>query len=103
VGLGAFWLAVLAAIIDLLLSLTAGTAVASTGVGAPPAAAGCVAALVKFVGFLVAIVTAFTAFVMWAAAPGIKDLWQNLNNNTAFPGGHWPGADLPGGWQIGRA
>jgi uncharacterized protein YukE len=88
-GVIAFWLGVLAAIVPFVIELTGWGAAASTGVGAPPAAAGAGASTLKVIGILAAVVTAAIAYLT-AVASQYKDLLQRVNNNDGFPGGHWP-------------
>jgi hypothetical protein len=90
VAIGAFWIAVLSAIIALVVELTAETAAAATVVGAPPAAAAGGISLGKALGLIAGAASLLYGFVMSDTAPAIKDLRQSLYDATAFPGGRWP-------------
>ncbi|NUT20828.1 MAG: hypothetical protein HOV77_16735 [Hamadaea sp.] len=90
IAIGAFWLAFLAALVEVVLIIMACVAAASTGVGAPAGAGGAAAAVAKFVGVTLAILSAFYTFIMVNTVPKIKDLEQDLHDNAAYPGGHWP-------------
>ncbi|MFI7540157.1 hypothetical protein [Actinoplanes sp. NPDC049599] len=88
-GIIAFWLGVLAAIVPYIIELTGWGAAASTGVGAPPAAAGAGASTLKVLGIITAVVTAAITYLT-AISSQYKDLLQRVENNDGFPGGHWP-------------
>jgi hypothetical protein len=88
-GIIAFWLGILAAIVPFIIELTGWGAAASTGVGAPPAAAGAGASTVKVLGIIAAVVTAAIAYLS-AISSQYKDLLQRVTNNDGYPGGHWP-------------
>jgi hypothetical protein len=88
-GIIAFWLGILAAIVPFIIELTGWGAAASTGVGAPPAAAGAAASTLKVLGIVAAVVTAAIAYLS-AISSQYKDLLQRVNNNDGYPGGHWP-------------
>ncbi|MEU4242397.1 hypothetical protein [Actinoplanes sp. NPDC026619] len=88
-GIIAFWLGVLAAVVPFVVELFGWGAAASTGVGAPPAAAGAAASTVKVLGILAAVVTAATAYLT-SVSSQYKDLLQRVNNNDGFPRGYWP-------------
>ncbi|GAA3344167.1 hypothetical protein GCM10020358_46310 [Amorphoplanes nipponensis] len=88
-GIIAFWLGVLAAIVPFIIELTGWGAAASTGVGAPPAAAGAGASTLKALGIITAVVTAAITYLT-AISSQYKDLLQRVENNDGFPGGHWP-------------
>jgi len=88
-GIIAFWLGILAAIVPFIIELTGWGAAASTGVGAPPAAAGAGVSTVKVLGIIAAVVTAAIAYLS-AISSQYKDLLQRLDNNDGYPGGHWP-------------
>jgi hypothetical protein len=88
-GIIAFWLGVLAAIVPFIVELTGWGAAASTGVGAPPAAAGAGASTVKALAIIAAVVTAAITYLT-AVSSQYKDLLQRVNNDDGFPGGHWP-------------
>lgn len=88
-GIIAFWLGVLAAIVPYIIELTGWGAAASTGVGAPPAAAGAGASTLKVLGIITAVVTAAVAYLT-AISSQYKDLLQRVENNDGFPAGHWP-------------
>jgi hypothetical protein len=90
VAIGGLWLAMLAGIVTFVLEVIALIAAASTGVGAPPAAGGGLAAVVKVLGWVSAAAGAFYAFVGNEALGAAKDLHQQLNNGAAYPDGHWP-------------
>ena len=88
-GIIAFWLGILAVIVPFIIELTGWGAAASTGVGAPPAAAGAGASTVKVLGIIAAVVTAAIAYLS-AISSQYKDLLQRVTNNDGYPGGHWP-------------
>jgi len=88
-GVIAFWLGILAAIVPFIIELTGWGAAASTGVGAPPAAAGAGASTLKVLGILAAVVTAAITYLS-AISSQYKDLLQRVNNNDGFPQGYWP-------------
>ncbi|WP_213013175.1 hypothetical protein [Paractinoplanes toevensis] len=85
----AFWLGVLAAIVPFIIELITWLTAASTGVGAPPAAAGAGVSTVKVLGILAAVTTAAIAYLTGIASQ-YKDLLQRVNNNDGFPQGYWP-------------
>ena len=88
-GIIAFWLGVLAAIVPYIIELAGWGAAASTGVGAPPAAAGAGASTLKVLGIIAAVVTAAITYLT-AVSSQYKDLLQRVESNDGFPGGHWP-------------
>jgi hypothetical protein len=88
-GIIAFWLGVLAAIVPFIIELFGWGAAASTGVGAPPAAAGAGASTLKVLGLLATIVTCAITYLT-AMLSQYKDLLQRVNNNDPFPNGSWP-------------
>ena len=88
-GIIAFWLGVLAAIVPYIIELAGWGAAASTGVGAPPAAAGAGASTLKVLGIIAAVVTAAITYLT-AVSSQYKDLLQRVETNDGFPGGHWP-------------
>ncbi|NMO50058.1 hypothetical protein HH310_02455 [Actinoplanes sp. TBRC 11911] len=88
-GIIAFWLGILAAIVPFIIELTGWGAAASTGVGAPPAAAGAAASTLKALGIITAVVGASIAYLT-AISSQYKDLLQRVNNNDGFPQGYWP-------------
>jgi hypothetical protein len=88
-GIIAFWLGVLAAIVPYIIELAGWGAAASTGVGAPPAAAGAGASTLKVLGIIAAVVTAAITYLT-AVSSQYKDLLQRVENNDGFPAGHWP-------------
>jgi hypothetical protein len=90
IAIGAFWLAILTGIIALVVELMGEGAAATTGVGAPPAAAGAAVSLVKFLGIVSASLDVFYVFVMANTLPAIKDLHQDVSDASAFPDGQWP-------------
>jgi hypothetical protein len=90
VAIGAFWLALLLIVTSLLIELVAEIAAAATGVGAPAAAAGGAGSVTKFLATLSAVLSAFFAITVSETLPELKNLRQDLHNNTAFPGGQWP-------------
>ena len=88
-GIIAFWVGVLAAIVPYIIELVGWGAAASTGVAAPPAAAGAGASTLKVLGIITAVVTAALAYLT-AISSQYKDLLQRVENNDGYPGGHWP-------------
>ena len=85
----AFWIGIAAVLVPLIMELTGRGAAASTGVGAPPAAAGAGASPLKALGVLTAVVTAATLYLTGISSQ-YKDLLQRVNNNDGFPQGYWP-------------
>ena len=90
IAIGAFWLAILAALLELALLIIIGVAGAITGVGAPPGVAAVVAGIAKFLGVFMTIVMAVQTVVLADTLPKIKDLYQDLHDNSAFLNGRWP-------------
>lgn len=90
IAIGAFWLALLSAVIALVVELTAEGAAAATVVGAPPAAAAGGLSLAKALGIIAAAAGILYGFIVSDTAPAIKDLRQALYDSSAFPGGRWP-------------
>ena len=88
-GIIAFWLGVLAAIVPYIIELAGWGAAASTGVGAPPAAAGAGGSTLKVLGIITAVVTAAITYLT-AISSQYKDLLQRVENNDGFPAGRWP-------------
>jgi len=90
VAIGAMWLAVLTGILSAVIEYIAEGAVASTGVGAPPAAAGAAATTAKVLAIVTAALDVFYVFVVANTLPVLKDLRQDLYDGGAFPDGRWP-------------
>jgi hypothetical protein len=90
IAIGVAWLAIVSAIVSFVVELTAEAGAASTGVGAPPAAAAAGVSAAKVWGIVAAALAVLEAFVTGSLLPAIKDLNQRVNNSEGFPGGHWP-------------
>lgn len=90
IAIGAFWLAVALLVASLIVELTAESGAAATGVGAPPAAAAAGISLAKALALFGTAAGALYAFLGNDALGALKDLRQQLHNNTAYPDGHWP-------------
>jgi hypothetical protein len=90
VAIGAFWLALLLIVTSLLIELVTEIAAAFTGVAAPAAAGAGAGSVVKFLASLSAVLSAFFAIMVGETLPELKNLRQDLHNNSAFPGGGWP-------------
>jgi phage-related protein len=90
IAIGALWLALLSAIISAVVEFLAESAAASTGVGAPPAAAGAAGTTAKLLAIVSAALDAFVAFIAYKTLPVLKQLAHNLTDNGPFPDGHWP-------------
>jgi hypothetical protein len=89
-AIGAFWIAIAALILSLVVELTVESGAAATGVGAPAAAAGAGISLAKALALLGAAGSALYAFLANAALSSMKDLHQQIFNDSAYPDGHWP-------------
>lgn len=90
IAIGVAWLAIVAAVVSFVIELTAESAAATTGVGAPPAAAAAGVSAAKVWGIVAAALAVLEAFVANSLLPSIKDLNQRINNSEGFPGGKWP-------------
>jgi uncharacterized protein YukE len=90
VAIGALWLAILTAFISAVVEYLAESAAASTGVGAPAAAAGAAASTAKLLALVSAALDLFFVFIVANTLPTLKDLRQDLMDNSSFPDGHWP-------------
>jgi hypothetical protein len=90
IAVGALWLSILTCIIAAVVEYTAAAAAAATVVGAGPAAGAGVTTTVKFLASVAAVLEGFYAVVATMTVPVIKDLYQELNDGTAFPEGKWP-------------
>jgi hypothetical protein len=71
IAIGAFWLAILTAVTSAIMEFTAESAAASTGVGAPPAAAAGGMSAAKLVALISATVTALYIFAISTILPEI--------------------------------
>jgi hypothetical protein len=89
-AIGAFWLAVAALILSLWVELTAESGAAATGVGAPAAAAAAGISLAKALALLGTAGGALYAFLANDAMSSMKDLRQQVHNDSAYPDGQWP-------------
>ena len=90
IAIGALWLAILSAIIAALVEYLGEGAAASTGVGAPPAAAAAGVSTAKLLGIISGALDLFFGFIVVTTLPVLKELRQNLTDNSAFPDGNWP-------------
>jgi uncharacterized protein YukE len=90
VAIGALWLAILSAVISAVVEYIGESAAAATGVGAPPAAAGAAASTAKLLAVVSAALDLFFVFIVANTLPVLKQLRQNLNDNSSFPDGNWP-------------
>jgi hypothetical protein len=90
IAIGAMWLAVLTAILSAVIEYIAEGAAASTGVGAPPAAAGAAVTTAKVLAIVTAALDVFYVFIVANTLPVIKGLRHDLMDGSAFPDGRWP-------------
>jgi len=90
IAIGGLWLTLLAGILSFALELIAEAGAAATVVGAPAAAGGGLASVVKVLAWVSGTAAAFYAFFGNDALMGAKDLHQQLHNSSAYPDGHWP-------------
>jgi hypothetical protein len=90
IAIGALWLAILSAIIAAVVEYLGESAAAATGVGAPPAAAGAAVSTAKLLAIVSAALDLFFVFIVANTLPVLKELRQNLSDNSSFPDGSWP-------------
>jgi hypothetical protein len=90
IAIGALWLAILSAVLAALIEYLGEGAAASTVAGAPPAAAGAGVSTAKLLAVISGALDLFFGFVVATTLPVLKQLRQNLNDNSAFPDGGWP-------------
>jgi hypothetical protein len=106
----AFWLAILAVMVEFVLAIASAAGISVTGVGAPAAVGAVAVEVAKALGVLVVTATAFLA-VANAAASSVKDLQHGWNDSAAFPDQRWPRSTTdisngrisdgrPSGWRI---
>jgi hypothetical protein len=90
--IGAFWMALLGAVVGLLAQLVGAAAAAATGVGAPPAAVVALSAVARFLTMLAAMTVAAVA-ALHEISSNQTAMVIALTDNAAFPGppaGAWP-------------
>lgn len=90
IAIGALWLAILTAITAFVIEVIVESGAAATGVGAPAAAGGLAASVAKVLAIVSGALDLFFAFVVANTLPVLKQLHQNLNDNSSFPDGNWP-------------